>query len=35
MSAENGSNFGFRLYNGKLIVGRGEAGETTFYLKRD
>jgi hypothetical protein len=35
MSAENGSNFGFRLYNGKLIVGRGEVGETTFYLKRD
>jgi hypothetical protein len=35
MSAEDGSNFGFRLYNGKLIVGRGEAGETTFYLKRD
>ena len=33
MSAESGSNFGFRLYKGKLIVGRGESGEQTFYLK--
>jgi hypothetical protein len=33
MSAETGSNFGFRLYKGKLIVGRGEPGEQTFYLK--
>ena len=33
MSADTGSNFGFRLYKGKLIVGKGEAGEQTFYLK--
>lgn len=33
MSPINGSNFGFRLYKGKLIVGRGEPGETTYYLK--
>jgi hypothetical protein len=33
MSAESGSNFGFRLYKGKLIVGKGEPGEQTFYLK--
>ncbi|MEI8193588.1 MAG: hypothetical protein EBR91_06665 [Flavobacteriia bacterium] len=33
MSPETGSNFGFRLYKGKLIVGRGEPGEQTFYLK--
>lgn len=33
MNAESGSNFGFRLYKGKLVVGRGESGEQTFYLK--
>ncbi len=33
MSSESGSNFGFRLYKTKLIVGRGEDGEKTFYLK--
>lgn len=33
MSADNGSNFGFRLYKGKLIVGKGESGEQVFYLK--
>ena len=33
MSTESGSNFGFRLYKGKLIVGRGEPGEQTFYLQ--
>jgi hypothetical protein len=33
MSAEEGTNFGFRLYKGKLVVGRGEPGEQTFYLK--
>ena len=33
MSPSDGSNFGFRVYKGKLIVGRGEEGETTFYLK--
>lgn len=33
MSPESGANFGFRLYKGKLIVGKGEPGEQTFYLK--
>ncbi len=33
MSASDGSNFGFRLYEGKLIVGYGEQGAQTFYLK--
>lgn len=33
MSPEDGGNFGFRLYKGKLVVGRGEPGEQTFYLK--
>jgi hypothetical protein len=33
MSPEDGSNFGFRLYSGKLIVGRGEPGEQVFYPK--
>lgn len=33
MGASDGSNFGFRLYKGKLIVGRGEDGEQTFYLQ--
>lgn len=33
MSAESGSNFGFRLFNGKLIVGYGEPGESKYYLK--
>ena len=33
MSAESGSNFGFRLYKGKLVVGRGEPGEQTYYLQ--
>ena len=33
MSPIDGSNFGFRLYKSKLIVGRGEPSEVTFYLK--
>ncbi len=33
MSPEDGKNFGFRLYRNKLVVGRGEPGEQTFYLK--
>jgi hypothetical protein len=33
ISADTGSNFGFRLYKGKLIIGRGEPGEQTFYLQ--
>ncbi|GDX48598.1 hypothetical protein LBMAG25_14160 [Bacteroidota bacterium] len=33
MSPHDGTNFGFRLYKGKLIVGRGEPGEQTFYLR--
>lgn len=32
-SATDGSNFGFRLYKNKLIVGRGEPGEQTFDLE--
>jgi hypothetical protein len=32
-SATDGSNFGFRLYKNKLIVGRGEPGEQTFVLQ--
>jgi hypothetical protein len=32
MSSEDGNNFGFRLYKGKLIVGKGQSGEQTFYL---
>jgi hypothetical protein len=33
MSAENGSNFGFRLFKSKLVVGYGEENESTYYLK--
>lgn len=33
MSAEDGSNFGFRLFQGKLVVGYGEPNQSTFYLK--
>ena len=33
MSAETGSNFGFRLFKGKLVVGYGEDGAQTFYKK--
>ncbi len=30
-----GGNFGFRLYRGKLIVGRGDPEEQTYYLKNN
>lgn len=33
MSPENGSNFGFRVYKNRLIVGRGKANESIYYLK--
>jgi hypothetical protein len=33
MSAEDGSNFGFRLFRGKLVVGYGESGQTSYFLK--
>ena len=33
MSPHDGTDFGFRLYKGKLIVGRGEPGDQTFYLR--
>jgi hypothetical protein len=33
MSAENGSNFGFRLFKSKLVVGYGTGNESTYYLK--
>ena len=31
MSPEDGSNFGFRLFNGRLVIGYGEEGSVTFY----
>lgn len=33
MSPDDGTNFGFRLYKGRLVVGKGEPGEQTFYLE--
>jgi hypothetical protein len=33
MSAETGAKFGFRLFNGKLVVGYGQDGAQTFYEK--
>ena len=33
MSPETGANFGFRLFNGKLVVGYGQDGAQTFYEK--
>lgn len=33
MSATDGSNFGFRLFKGKLVVGYGEPEASTYYLK--
>ena len=33
MSAETGTNFGFRLFKGRLVVGYGEAEAQTFYQK--
>jgi hypothetical protein len=33
MSPSDGSNFGFRLFRGRLIVGYGEAEQVTFTLK--
>lgn len=33
MNPNDGGSFGFRLYDGELIVGKGEPGEVTFYLK--
>jgi len=33
MSLQDGGTFGFRLYRGKLVVGEGEAGAITYYLK--
>lgn len=31
MSPEDGRDFGFNLYKGKLIVGEGQDGEAVFY----
>lgn len=31
MSPEDGSNFGFRLFKGRLVVGYGEENSVTFY----
>ena len=33
MNPNDGSNFGYRLFRNKLVVGYGEQGEQTFYLK--
>jgi hypothetical protein len=33
MSPVDGANLSFRLYQDKLIVGRGESVEVTFYLQ--
>lgn len=33
MSPVDGANLSFRLYRDKLIVGRGESVEVTFYLQ--
>jgi hypothetical protein len=33
MSVTDGSNFSFRLFKTKLVVGFGEEKQTTFYLK--
>jgi hypothetical protein len=33
INVDDGGNFGFRLYQGKLVVGRGEPGEQTFFLR--
>lgn len=35
MSPSDGSNFKFRLYKTKIIVGVGEQKQATFYLKED
>jgi hypothetical protein len=34
MSVENTGNFGFRIYRDRLIVGKDEPGETTYYIKK-
>jgi hypothetical protein len=33
IGSSDGRQFGFRLYGNKLIVGRGESTEYTFYLE--
>ncbi len=32
MSSEDGTNFGFRVYKGKIVIGEGEE-KATLYLK--
>jgi len=34
MSAETGNNFGFRLFDGKIVVGYGEPDASTYYEKK-
>lgn len=34
-STSDGSNFKFRLYKTKIVVGVGEQRQATFYLKED
>lgn len=33
MSPDTGSNFGFRLFKGKLVVGYGDPNAEVFFLK--
>lgn len=33
MSPETGGNFGFRLFDGKIIIGYGEPEASTYYEK--
>ncbi|MFM8432277.1 MAG: hypothetical protein ACKOA1_05730 [Bacteroidota bacterium] len=33
MDLNSGGSFGFRLFKGRLVVGYGEPGAKTFYLK--
>ncbi|MFM7233605.1 MAG: hypothetical protein ACKOZM_03375 [Flavobacteriales bacterium] len=33
MSPETGGNFGFRLFDGKIVIGYGEPNASTYYEK--
>ena len=33
MSPESGSNFGFRLFDGKIVIGYGEPEASTYFEK--
>ncbi len=34
MSTQDGGNFGFRVFKNRLVIGYGEEGAKTFYLKQ-